>query len=402
MTAGMVPSSESSAPALRMLALVAVCELLAMSLWFAGTAVGPQLGTAWGLHPESMGFLTSAVQLGFVIGTAGIALFNLGDVLPAKRLFAASALLGALANLGVAFTTQAGVGFSLRALTGVAMAGVYPPAMKMVATWFKAQRGLAVGIVVGAVTVGSASPWLVRAFLPHATAASVLLLSSVSAALAAVLVLFYHDGPFAFSARPFSWRLVSTVVGSRRWRLATGGYLGHMFELYSVWAWASVWMAESLRPNAPHHWLQTPEVFAFITIASGSFGCILGGRIADRRGRPFLVTLALAVSGACSLGAGAFFGAGAWGVTVFAVIWGASLAADSPQFSVMVTESVEPHAVGTALSLQTSLGFVVTLAGIQLMPVWAQSLGWRWAFSVLAIGPALAIASIRRLSTRAK
>lgn len=386
----------------RMLALLALAELLGLSLWFAGSAVAPQLAARWGIAGAELGWLTSTVQLGFVLGTAAIAVLNLGDLVPAKWLFAVSAMAGAAANALVPEATTLTGGLLLRGLTGVALAGVYPPAMKMASTWFKAQRGLAVGTIVGAVTVGSASPWLIRALIPGASVRPVMLLASASAVAAAMLIFLYEDGPYPFAPRPFSWGLVASVVRSRRWRLATGGYLGHMFELYSSWTWLAVWMSASLAARGSEAWSGASELFTFITIASGSVGCIWGGLVADRVGRPWLVTLALGVSGSCTLLLGATFGLSWWVAVPFAMVWGASLAADSPQFSVMVTESVESHAVGTALYVQTSLGFLLTLVSIQLVPPLAALIGWRWVFSVLAVGPALGIWSIRRLVARAE
>ncbi len=386
----------------RILALLAIAEVLGMSLWFAGSAVAPQLAAQWGLAPTQLGWLTSAVQLGFVLGTAVIALFNLGDLVPARWLFAVSAMIGAAANALVPSAESAAWGLALRGMTGVALAGVYPPAMKMASTWFRAQRGLAVGTVVGALTVGSASPWLVRALFPGAAVGPVMASASVAALVASVLVAaWYEDGPYPFTPRPFSWGLVGSVVRSREWRLATGGYLGHMFELYSAWTWLAAWMTASLASRGDAAWSGAAPLFAFITIASGSVGCVWGGVLADRRSRAWLVTRALAVSGACSLLLGLLFGASWWLVVPVAIVWGAALVGDSPQFSVLVTESVPSHAVGTALYVQVSLGFLLTLVSIQLVPPLAALIGWQWVFSGLAIGPALGIWSIRRLTTRA-
>ncbi len=384
----------------RVLALLSLAELLGMSLWFAGSAVAPQLAAQWGLASTQLGWLTSAVQLGFVLGTALIALFNLGDLVPARWLFSLCAVAGAAANALVPMATTATTGLVLRGVTGVALAGVYPPAMKMAATWFRAQRGLAVGTVVGALTVGSATPWLVRALMPEAEVGPVMASASFAAVAAAVLVGgLYRDGPYPFVPRPFSWGLVGTVVRSRRWRLATGGYLGHMFELYSTWTWLAAWMTASLAARGGATWRGAAPMFAFLTIASGSVGCVVGGVLADRKSRAWLVTVALAVSGTCTLLLGLLYGASWWLALPVAFVWGAALAGDSPQFSVMVTESVEPHAVGTALYVQISLGFLLTLVSIQLVPPLAGVIGWQWVFAGLAIGPALGIWSVRRLSS---
>jgi MFS family permease len=388
----------------RMLALLALAELLGMSLWFAASAVAPAYQARWQLSSSETAWLTSVVQLGFVLGTALSALLNLADVVPSRRLFPIAALLAALANAALLAAPTYPAALVCRLLTGAALAGVYPPAMKMVATWFRARRGLAVGTIVGALTIGKAAPYLIHAF-PGAGVVQVVLTTSAGAAVAALLVaLLYHEGPYPFPPRPFSWGLVGRVAGERRWRLATGGYLGHMLELYSAWTWLPVFIAASIaaqRGTTP----QTADTshgsiasgIAFAALAIGGAGCVWGGLVADRRGREWLVTIAMAASGACALVIGLTFGRSLWLVTPVALLWGFFVIADSAQFSVLVTESVPPHAVGTALTVQTSLGFLLTMVSIQLVPPIAGLVGWRWAFTALALGPALGIASIRRL-----
>jgi MFS family permease len=225
--------------------------------------------------------------------------------------------------------------------------------------------------------------------------------TTANAIVAALLVaLAYRDGPYPFPARPFSWGLVGTVLRTREWRLATGGYLGHMFELYSAWTWLPVFIAASAvrsgMPSGPRT-ESVASAVAFAAIAVGGAGCVWGGLAADRRGREWLVTLAMAVSGACALLIGFTFGTTLWLVVLAALLWGFFVIADSAQFSALVTESVPPHAVGTALTVQTSLGFLLTMVSIQLVPPLAEHVGWRWAFVLLALGPAAGIASIRRL-----
>jgi len=390
----------------RMLGLLATAELLGMSLWFAASAVAPSYQARWQLSPSETAWLTSIVQLGFVLGTATSALLNLADVVPSRRLFPLAALLAALANAALLVAPDYRTALLCRLLTGAALAGVYPPAMKMVATWFRARRGLAVGTIVGALTVGKAAPYLVHAF-PGAGVVPVVLTTSAGAVLAALLVaLWYREGPYPFPPRPFSWGLVGRVVAERRWRLATGGYLGHMLELYSAWTWLPVFIAASVAaqhgtvPNAgdTSHG-SIASAIAFAALAIGGAGCVWGGLVADRRGREWLVTLAMAASGACAVVIGLTFGRSLWLLTPVALLWGFFVIADSAQFSVLVTESVPPHAVGTALTIQTSLGFLLTMVSIQLVPPFAAIVGWRWAFSALALGPVLGIASIRRLVT---
>ncbi|MGZ9117425.1 MAG: MFS transporter [Gemmatirosa sp.] len=394
------PAADTHPHRWRTLFLLALAELLGMALWFAGSAVAPQYRVLWGLSASEAGWLTTVVNLGFVAGTATSALLNLADVVPARRLFAASAVLGAATNALVLTADGLPGALAWRFLTGVCLAGVYPPAMKMIATWFRARRGLAVGTVVGALTVGKATPYLVHA-IPGAGILPVTLVASAGALLAAALVWFgYGDGPYPFPPRPFSWGLVREVVGQRRWRLATGGYLGHMWELYAAWSWLPTFIAASVTardPGAGARGESIASAVAFAALAVGGLGCVWGGLAADRRGRERLVTIAMAASGACALGIGLTFGASLWLLVPVALAWGFFVIADSAQFSVLVTESVPPDAVGTALTLQTSIGFLLTTASIQLVPWLAEALGWRWAFPILAIGPALGIWSIERL-----
>lgn len=374
-----------------MLGLLALAELLGMSVWLAASAVAPALSVRWGLEAAQAGWLTSAVQLGFVAGTLVAAVLNLADVVPSRRYFAVSALLGALANAALLAAPGFLPAVATRFLTGFFLAGVYPPAMKMAATWFVSGRGLAIGTVVGALTVGKATPYLVEA-LGGARYEAVILATSLAALLAAGLVAAgYRDGPHAFARRPFSWALAGEVVRERRWRLATGGYLGHMWELYCFWTWIAVYLAASGIPRA------RVTLLAFAAIAVGGPACVWGGWVADRIGRERLVTRAMAVSGACALGIGLVFGSGAAAVAAVALVWGFFVIADSAQFSALVTEVVPSHAVGTALTLQTSLGFLLTTVTIQLVPTIADAEGWRWAFAVLALGPAAGIAAIGRL-----
>jgi MFS family permease len=384
----------------RVLALLGFAELLGMSLWFSASAVTPQLQRIWGLTTAEAAWLTTIVQLGFVCGTAIAAVLNLADLIPAGRLFSACALFGAVANAAILAVPGYRDALVLRFLTGFFLAGVYPPAMKMTATWFRSQRGLAIGVIVGALTVGKAIPYLVRA-IPHVGLRPVVLTASVGAMFAALLVaLGYREGPFPFTSRPFSWRHVGDVVRVREWRLATASYLGHMFELYAFWTWIPAFLAASVaaasggRFRAP----RLISLLAFTTIAIGGFGSVWGGLFADKRGRERLVSISLFMSGSCCLLSGLLFGGPIWILGALAMTWGFFVIADSAQFSTLVTESVPTHAVGTALTVQTSLGFLLTMLPMQVVPLIAQRAGWRWGFVILALGPVAGIAAIRRLA----
>ena len=383
----------------RALTILCIGELLGMCTWFAGNAVAPQLAAGWRLQPGEIGWLTSAVQLGFVLGTALSALSNLPDLVSGRVLVATCALGAAAANAGLVAAPGFASALATRFATGVFLAGVYPPAMKMVATWFRTGRGLAIGSLIGALTLGKALPYLLRAFPGLRWETVVLSVSAGSAAAAALIALFYTDGPFAFPRRPFSWRLAAAVAGHRETRLAILGYLGHMWELYAMWTWLPAFLAASAmaRGASADHAASRGAVHAATTIAIGAAGCVWGGYMADRIGRARLVILAMAASGACAIAIGALFGLSPWLLLPVAWAWGFFVIADSAQFSALVTEVAPPHAVGTALALQTSLGFLLTTATIQMVPAIAERAGWPWAFPVLAVGPAAGIAAISRL-----
>ncbi len=384
-----------------MLALVSMAVLLGMSAWFTASAVSPVLQERWALSSSQVGWLTTLVQLGFVVGTAVAALLNLADVVPSRWYFAASALSAALANAALVVAPGYALALVCRFATGFFLAGVYPPAMKMIATWFQSARGLAIGTVVGALTVGKATPYLLKLF-ETAPLLAVILGASAGGAVGGILVGgAYRDGPYPFRRVPFSWSLVAKVVRDRPTRLATGGYLGHMWELYAMWTWVPAFLAASAEARgaslgvAPSSTLV--DLVGFGAIAAGGLGCVWGGMAADKIGRERLVNFAMAVSGTCCLVVGLLFGESYVLLLPVVLVWGFFVVADSAQFSALVTEVAPQEAVGTALTLQTSVGFLLTMVTIQWVPALTDSVGWPWAFPVLALGPLLGIASIRRL-----
>ena len=381
----------------RMLAILSVAELFGMSLWFAGSAVAPRLAEQWSLTPTETAWLSTSVQIGFVAGTAVAALLNLADTLSSRVYFATAAVFGAIANAGLLISPGIRTALLLRFLTGACLAGVYPPAMKMIATWFQARRGLAIGTVVGALTAGKAMPYLVQA-VPGIGVAPVILSASAGALIAAVVVMAaYRDGPFPFPRRAFSWSLARTVLRTRDYRLVLGGYAGHMFELYSYWVWIPLFLAASVADQSVSP--SVVSLLSFAAIAVGAIGCIWGGAIADRVGYARFVSAAMAASGACALLTPLVFGRSLPLLTVLVLVWGVTVIADSAQFSTLVTRVVPAHAVGTALTLQTSIGFLLTTISIQLIPPVVDIVGWRYAFPLLALGPILGIITIRRLRT---
>ncbi len=381
------------------LALLGFAELLGMSVWFTASAVSSELRELWGLSYGATGWLTTVVQFGFVAGTAGAALLNLADVLPSRFYFAIAAFLAAGANALLVVAPGFGVALILRFLTGFFLAGVYPPAMKMIATWFRSARGFAIGTIVGALTIGKAAPYLLKS-LEGTSIALVVLSASAAAGLGGLLVLIaYRDGPFAFTRRPFHWGLVAQVLQHRETRLATAGSLGHMWELYAMWTAIALFYLDFFQAHGTSLARATSwaALAGFGAISVGALGAILAGAWADRLGREEVTVGAMAVSGACALAMGWLVNAPVWLVVPLGLVWGFSVVADSAQFSALVTELAPSDAVGTALTLQTSLGFLLTGASIWLTLVLREVGGWPLAFSVLALGPAYGIWAMTRL-----
>jgi MFS family permease len=380
----------------RALVLLACAELLGMSLWFSASAVTPALRVEWNLSETAASWLTLAVQLGFVVGTLASALLNLPDVLRARRLFSVSAFAGALANAAFAvFAHSFAFGVSQRFLTGMFLAGVYPPGMKIMATWFRRGRGMALGVLVGALTLGKASPYLVNAVGSSNWRVNVLFVSALAIIGGLIVLLFVADGPFALPPAEFDFAQVRQVFRNRGVRLANFGYFGHMWELYAMWTWTPVMLRASFAAQGYKPTLA--ETGSFLVIGAGAFGCVVAGLLADRIGRTLVTSWAMAASGACCLVVGFFFNASPVALLALMCVWGATVVADSAQFSSCVTELGDPKYLGTALTIQTCLGFLLTLGSIHLIPILVAHVGWRYAFAALAPGPMFGIYSMLRL-----
>jgi MFS family permease len=373
------------------LLLLSLAVLLVMGVWFSASAVLPSLTKAWGLGDSGRAWLTMSVQAGFVAGSLVSVLLNLADRVPARQLFTISAFLAALSTAAIAaFVDSLPPALVLRFLTGMCMVGVYPVGMKIMATWTKADRGLGIGLLTGAIAIGTASPHLINALGPRQDWRLLLFLAAGIAALGGLVAwLFIREGPYSFPTPRFNWRYAAVIVRTRELRLANLGYLGHMWELFAMWAWIGAFLLASFQSS--HLEPVWASLVTFAVVAAGGPGSLLAGKLADRLGRTAITISSLLISGGCALLVGFLFGGSPLLLTGICLAWGFTVVADSAQFSAAISELCQREYTGTALTLQTSLGFLLTMITIRLIPTLEGLFGWQWAFAFLALGPAAGI-----------
>lgn len=380
----------------RVLWLLAVTLVLSMTTWFSASAVVPQLTREWSLSDGAAAWLTIAVQLGFVAGAVVSSVINLSDIASPRRVMLGGSIGAAAANLFIVFAGGPELAIPARFATGFFLAGVYPPALKLMSTWWIKGRGMALGVMVGALTVGSAGPHLVNG-LGGLDWVIVIVVTSLLTLIGGLIVeLFVTEGPHPFPKATFDPRQAGRVFSNRGVRLASLGYFGHMWELYAMWAWFLVFFRDALSARGVEPGA-TPAYATFAVIGTGGLGCWVGGVLGDRWGRARTTALMMAISGTCALLIGLVFGAPTWLILTIGLVWGFSVVADSAQFSTLVTELGDQAYVGTALTLQLAVGFTLTVATIWLIPIIEAALGWTWTFAFLAPGPILGIVAMLRL-----
>ncbi|WP_054310642.1 MFS transporter [Mesorhizobium sp. 1M-11] len=406
MTSGAQSEVTNTGNRWRVLTLLCLAVVLSLTTWFSATAILPELRQELALSAGAEAWLTNGVQIGFVIGALTASLVNLPDLVRLNRLMAAAAASAAAANAMLLLDPGPTGVVIARVVTGFALAGVYPPALKLVATWFVRDRGLALGAVIGALTIGSAFPHLFRAVLTALDWRPVVMMASVTTAVGALLfLLFAKEGPYPFGRAVFEPSRIGEVFRDRSLLLANLGYLGHMWELYAMWAWLLAYTRAALDAQAADV-TTLASLLTFIAIACGIFGCLLGGYLSDRIGRTATTAGMMVVSGGCALLIGFLFAGPLWLFILLAVVWGISVIGDSAQFSAAVTELSDSRFVGTALSVQLGLGFALTVVAIWIVPHFAEWIGgWRWAFLLLVPGPvlgAVAMLGLRKLPESVK
>jgi len=379
--------------------LLAICQLAALAVWFSATAIVPSVLLEHALTQTQVSMFTSSVQVGFVVGTLLSAVLGLADRVDPRVFFMVSAQVAAVANASILLAAPTATWvYVARFITGVCMAGVYPVGMRMVASWAKDDLGLLVAILVGALTLGSASPHLFNAF-GGVDWRFTILATSLAAAMAGVAVNLVSLGPRHTVARVFSARDLAVALRAPSLRWANLGYLGHMWELYAMWTWIGLFLAASFRISSAGH---DPDILARVTAfivigVGGAAGCLTGGWVADHYGRTLTTMSAMTLSGACALVVGLLFGGHPLLLGLLCLLWGAAAVADSAQFSATVSELSDPKLIGTMLTAQTCAGFALTLLTIHLVPRFVEAVGWRFAFAPLALGPLLGVWAMARL-----
>ena len=387
----------SSDPEGRLLPLVllTIALVLGISTWFSATAVVPQLTDAWTLSSTGRAWLTISVILGFVAGALFSSALNVADRVRPQVVMLVGAVGAGIANLGLIWADGVELGVLLRLVTGFFLAGVYPPSFKLISTWFRKGRGMALGVLAAGIILGNATPHLANA-LGGIDWQSVIYATSAMSVAGGVVAFLVEDGPFEFPRSLFDPRQVGLVFANRGVRLASIGYFGHMWELFAMAAWFLVFFGDHLIADGEQA-LPLAAFITFLVITMGAAGSWAGGFIADRWGRTNFTILMLTISGLCSLGIGFLFGGPTWPIIVVGLIWGFTVVADSAQFSAMVTEVGDQSYIGTALTMQIAIGFTISAATIWIIPLVEEVTTWRWAFAVLALGPLVGIAAMLRL-----
>jgi MFS family permease len=385
-----------------MLARLAVGEFLGMTLWFSATAVTPSLVREFDLSPGQAAWLTMAVQGGFVAGTLVSAALNLTDVLHARRLFAFGCVLGAIATASITRVHGATEAILLRAATGAALAAVYPTGLKIAAGWFRERRGTALAVLVAALTVGQAFPHLLASITgPDSWRLQMIVTAALAIAGGTIVLAFVREGPYAAPAETFDPHAATRVYREPRTRYAVFGYLGHQWELYAMWTWIGAFAAASLAARGAGEVGRAASAAAFVGVGAGAAGCLAAGLAADRLGKARVASLALRVSGSCAALSALVYGAHPAVLYLFVALWGMAVVADSAQFSALVADNSQPEYVGTALTVETCSGYLLTMLTIRIVPALAAVVGWRWVFLALIPGPVFgswAMGRLRRLA----
>ena len=378
------------------LLIITFSQFTGTSLWFAGNAVLGDLQRQWGFAADALGYVTSAVQLGFIVGTLSFAFFAISDQFSPRGVFFLCSLLGALSNLGIylladGFTSLLGFRF----MTGFFLAGIYPVGMKIAAGWYQRDLGNAIGFLVAALVLGTAFPHLLKGIGQSLPWAAVTISVSGIAAVGGLIMLLVPDGPHLTKGAQFDPRALAVIFRSRPFRASAFGYFGHMWELYAFWAFVPVVLSAHVA-NMGEGAFNIP-FWAFGIIAAGSIGCAGGGLISLRAGSARVAVMQLLASGICCAVSPLFFNASTPVFLAFLLFWGITVVGDSPQFSALNAHNAPRELVGSALTIANCIGFSITIVSIQLINYLAKFVSADYLFLPLGLGPALGLIALTPL-----
>ena len=378
--------------------IIIVSQFCCTSLWFASNGVMEDLIQNFALGPTALGHLTSAVQFGFITGTLIFAFLTIADRYSPSKVFFICAMLGALTNLGVVWDHNSfGSLFMFRFATGVFLAGIYPVGMKIAADYFQKDLGKSLGLLVGALVLGTALPHLIRNFFGDLNWKLVILITSAIALTGGCLMyMLIPDGPYRKPNQTLDFRALFQVFQHREFRAAAGGYFGHMWELYTFWAFIPVMLFTYQEIHANGIDFNIP-VIAFLVIGCGGLACAIGGYLSIRYGPKKIAAVALTLSGICCLISPLAMGQNnATLFLAFLIFWGLVVVADSPLFSTMVAKNANPENKGTALTIVNCIGFSITILSLQIIVLMLEIMGPKNAFVILSIGPMLGLWALRQ------
>lgn len=374
------------------LPVLVLAQFAGTSLWFAVNAVMPDLQLAFGWPATAVGSLTSALQWGFIVGTLVFALFALADRFRPTWVFFWCALAGAACTVGAwAMVSDFTALLAWRFATGFFLAGIYPVGMKIASQWYRQGLGSALGYLVGALVLGSASAHGLRALADALPWPSIMLGVAALAAAGGLLILTLGEPPQApVRVTSLQWQALATLWTDAKVRSSVLGYFGHMWELYTLWVLVPLILGTRLS-GVDLSWM------AFVVLASGAAGCVLGGYAAKRWGSARVAAVFLGISGLCCLLAPALLHANDTLFYVWLLVWGVAVAGDSPQFSALTARNAPPQAVGSVLTLTNSIGFAISTVSILLFVALTHWLPLGWLLTGLALGPALGLWALRLL-----
>lgn len=381
--------------------LLVLAVMAGMNLWFTSAAVLPDIVREGTIPVNRQALLSSSVQAGFVVGALVVSISGIADLLDPRRVLALSAFGAAACNATlIVAPLGSDLAITMRFMTGAFLAGVYPVGMKIAVGWGTSDRGFLVGLLIGALTFGKATPFL-AAFVGGADWRLAIMITSLLAAIGGVCVLAAGLGPFHARAARFEVGAIRLAWTDRNIRRAYLGYLGHMWELFAMWPWIGAAAAVSYAQTLDQHSAESfAKLTAFLAIGAGAFACVAAGKFADVVGKAEVTVVALSASGLAAVLTAVTFGGPVWLTLVFVLIWGIFIIPDSAQFSAIVADHAPPHLVGSLLTFQTALGFGLTIVIVQVTPIAADVFGWPVVLAGMAIGPAAGIVAMLPLTGR--